>query len=115
MKSTYQLFGAYWDGMGSCERGDIWSEKSRPADSGGNVVSFRDLLGVEKKDDLQKLLSSLDSRDPVRIRIDYRPESSNPVLRGFLEKRLRQMVFHLSEFFPIVSVDAEVPTEDRSV
>ena len=43
-----------------------------------------------------------ETNNEVTIGIDYWTESANPVLRVFLEKRLGQMVAHLSEKYPAV-------------
>jgi hypothetical protein len=102
VKSTYKLFGAYWDGMllndDQTSEIRIISTKEMPE----NIISFKELLTVESQNDFEDAISSLDVETPVAIRVDYWSESSNPVLCLFLEKRLGQMVARLSEIYPKV-------------
>ena len=99
MKSTYKLFGTYWDGM---LLNDDETTAIRMISSDGlpaNSISFKELLIVETQSDFEDATSSFDVETPVAIHIDYWPKSSNPVLCLFLKKRLGQMVAHLSEKF----------------
>ncbi|MBR1677204.1 MAG: hypothetical protein IJ706_07855 [Clostridia bacterium] len=100
MKPTYKLFGAYWDGM-KAVRLDVLPKDSSPKQA-PELISFRKLLSVQDEADLSRIIAPCDAHKGITIRIDYWTESGNPVLQLFLEKRLGQMVAHLSEKYPAV-------------
>ena len=102
MKSTYKLFGTYWDGRHSDNNGIAKTVRLSSNNSLNNVISFKELLAVETQNDFDDIISSIELGFPVAIKVDYWPESSNPVLCAFLQKRLYQMIAHLSEFCPEV-------------
>ena len=102
MKSTYKLFGAYWDGIRLNNDKKMAIAKAPAENLLNNVISFQKLLAVETQNDLDNATSSLEVGTPITIRVDYWPESSNLVLCLFLEKRLGQMVALLSEKYPKV-------------
>lgn len=100
MKSTYKLFGTYWDGMKSVKV-DVLQNDSHPIQP-SELISFQTLLSVQDQSDLDHIIAPFEMNDEITIQIDYWTETSNPVLYTFLEKRLGQMVAHLSEIFPTV-------------
>ena len=100
MKSTYKLFGAYWDGMKAVKYDELHIESSTKQPS--ELISFQKLLSVQDEADLAQIIELCDAHKGITIGIDYWTESANPVLRVFLEKRLGQMVAHLSEKYPAV-------------
>ncbi|MCR5149702.1 MAG: hypothetical protein K6B52_00560 [Clostridiales bacterium] len=100
MKSTYKLFGAYWDGMKSVKV-DVLQKDSSPVQP-SELISFQKLLSVQDKTDLDRIVITYNKDESVAFGIDYWAETANPVLRDFLEKRLGQMVAHLSVKFPAV-------------
>lgn len=65
-------------------------------------ISFQKLLSVQNETDLDRIIASYETNNEIAIQIDYWTETSNPILHAFLEKRLGQMVAHLSEKYPTV-------------
>ena len=100
MKSTYKLFGAYWDGMKAVKYDELHIDNS--TNQSMEPISFQKLLSVQDETELANIITPYETNDEVAIGIDYWTESTNPVLRVFLEKRLGQMVAHLSEKYPAV-------------
>ncbi len=100
MKSTYKLFGAYWDGMKSVKADVLQNDNSPVQES--ELISFQKLLSVQDETDLDRIVIPYNTDESVAIGIDYWTETANPVLQAFLEKRLGQMVSHLSEKFTAV-------------
>lgn len=100
MKSTYKLFGAYWDGMQAVKYDELHIDNS-PIQS-MEPISFQQLLSVQNETELSSIITPYETNNTITIGIDYWTESANPVLRVFLEKRLCQMVAHLSERFSAV-------------
>lgn len=100
MKSTYKLFGTYWDGMKGMRYGELNFENNPVRSS--ESISFQKLLSVQNETDLDRIIASYEPNNEITIQIDYWTETSNPILHTFLEKRLGQMVAHLSEKYPTV-------------
>ncbi len=100
MKSTYKLLGAYWDGMKGM-RYDELNYENNPLQS-SESISFREMLSVQDEADLDRIIAPYETNNGVTIQIDYWTETSNPILHGFLEKRLGQMVAHLSDKYSTV-------------
>ena len=100
MKSTYKLFGIYWDGK-KAVRFDILPKDSSPTQA-PELISFRKLLSVQDEADFNQIITPYETNNEVTIGIDYWTESGNPILQEFLEKRLGQMVAHLLEKYPKV-------------
>ncbi len=100
MKSTYKLFGAYWDGTKAVKYDELHIDNS--TNQSMEPISFQKLLSVQDEADLARIIAPCNAHKDITIGIDYWTESENPVLQVFLEKRLEQMVAHLSEIFPAV-------------
>lgn len=101
MKTTYKLFGTYWDGMESTNSVNL--KNIKPNNQGTDFISFQKLLSVGGEADYDSLVSPFREHKTVTVGIDYWTNSCNPVLRTFLEKRLSQMISHLSKSFDEVS------------
>lgn len=101
MKSTYKLFGAYWDGMKAMEYDALHIESSTKQSM--EPISFQKLLSVQDETELARIITPYNTDEDITIGIDYWTESANPVLQVFLEKRLGQMTAHLSEKYPAVN------------
>ena len=97
MKTTYKLFGTYWDGMESTNSVDLNTIKATNYDS--DFISFQRLLSVQDATDYDSLISPFQGVKTVTVGVDYWTSSCNPVLSAFLKKRLSQMIFHLSNSF----------------
>ncbi|MCR5457181.1 MAG: hypothetical protein K6F14_03800 [Clostridiales bacterium] len=100
MKSTYKLFGAYWDGMQAVKYDELHIYNS--TNQSMEPISFQQLLSVQNETELSRIITPYETNNAITIGIDYRTESTNPILRVFLEKRLCQMIAHLSERFQSV-------------
>ena len=100
MKSTYKLFGVYWDGMKAVKYDELHIDNSTKQPS--EIVSFQKLLSVQDEADLARIIAPCDAHKGITIGIDYWAESTNPILHVFLKKRLGQMVAHLSGKYPAV-------------
>lgn len=97
MKTTYKLFGTYWDGMEHVKTTSINIVKTNNQEP--NLISFKKLLSVQDEADYDSLVSPFREHKTVTVGIDYWTNSNNPVLSTFLKKRLSQMIFHLSKSF----------------
>ena len=100
MKTTYKLFGTYWDGMKAVKYDEM--QKDSHLTQPSELISFQTLLSVQDQADLDRIIALYEMNDEITIQVDYWTETSNPILRAFLEKRLGQMVAHLSEKYPAV-------------
>ena len=101
MKSTYKLLGVYWDGMKSAPHEKVQTETCKQDSS--DYVSFKELLTVQDKEDLDRITLPFGSDTEITIGIDYHAEKANSVMNTFLEKRLSQMVAHLSDKYSKVN------------
>jgi hypothetical protein len=101
MKTTYKLFGTYWDGMESSNKVNLNTIK--PNTQGSDFISFQKLLSVRDETDYDSLVLPFQEYKTVTVGIDYWTDSCNPVLRTFLEKRLSQIISHLSKSFDEIS------------
>ena len=99
MKSTYKLYGSYWDGMSSFDYPELPKEKSFSDNPPTKNLSFVELLTVEDDYDYNSLTSSMVADDEISVTIDFWPVTSNPVLCSFLRKRLCQIAVRLSKQF----------------
>ena len=97
MKTTYKLFGTYWDGMESIKNEDLNIGKTN--DYRLPSVSFQQLLSVQNESEYDAIISPFKDYKTISIGIDYWTDSGNPVLCAFLRKRLCQMVSHLAKTF----------------
>lgn len=100
MKSTYKLFGVYWDGMKTMGNDELYIDSVVPKSS--EFISFRKFLSIQNENDFDKIIAPYETNDDITIGIDYWIETSNPVLHAFLKKRLGQIVAHLSEKYQTV-------------
>ncbi len=100
MKSTYKRFGVYWDGMKAVKYDELQKD-SHPTQPSEHI-SFQTLLSVQDQAGFDRIIAPYEMNDEITIQIDYWTDTSNSVLHAFLEKRLGQMVAHLSEKYPIV-------------
>ncbi len=98
MKSTYKLFGIYWDGMKALDSSAL-SIEALHTDRIHNGVSLNKLLCVEKQEDLEELINPINNDEEIIIEMDYYVTSDNKIIHSFIEKRLCQIVYRLSEYF----------------
>lgn len=91
MKSTYKLFGTFWDGITSTDSYRIELNNTFPEEGTYQNISFKELLMVENEQEFFSLTNSLTKTDSVILTIDYW-NKSNQIVESFLEKRLSQAV-----------------------
>ena len=99
MKSTYKLFGTYWDGMPSADMSEIKLIENPEVFKGCNSLSLKALFSVNNASDFDKTTQSIDPDIPVVLSIDYSSSKENPILNTFNNKRISQIIWRIQETF----------------
>lgn len=99
MKSSYKLFGLYWDGINvnniSFKMVENFNEKC-------DYFSFKKLLCVKDNSDFVKLIDSIKKENIAVIEIDYWTSTTNKIIITFLNKRICQMIEKLSKYYKTI-------------
>ena len=99
MKSTYRLFGLFWDGKESDDHlypslGYITEDHRDDF-----IISFKELLSVRDEGDFSALIPADAENHSAIVKMDYWTIHPNPALTAFLEKRRQQIFSCLARHF----------------
>jgi hypothetical protein len=99
MKSTYKLFGIFWDGKESEECLYPTLDSIEDDHSDDIILSFKKLLSVQDEGGFSALVPPDAENRSVLVTMDYWTDHPNPALIAFLEKRRRQIFSCLAHHF----------------
>ena len=124
MKSSYKLYGTYWDHKDSI---DISECIVIPSTQGLNykhpfclldlfdeyrTIGIGELLSIDNCESFDSVCNTLSHYKNIAITIDYMPSLVSPTASEFYEKKLCQIYFALQQALPNSRIVIQVPSNN---
>ena len=107
MKSSYKLFGTFWDKLktsttvsylnGSAFINSINEDYNLFDLNGIRKVDITDILEIKNEVELEILLDKMKNYNSLLININYLPTNKNRITDNFYSKRINQIYVYLKE------------------
>ncbi|MBR6254152.1 MAG: HEPN domain-containing protein [Clostridiales bacterium] len=126
MKSSYKLYGVFWD---HCEEAAFEGIKALPFTNGIDyrsdfslydllgmyrTIKISELLSVERDEEWNSICFNLERHSKIAVVIDYVTSPESRIACSFYRKRVSQIYYALKQRFRQAEIVVQVPDENKA-